>query len=182
MSKEQEDMFKRSQTSASLKVDDEHLEPHAVISDGRRSHVQYGDLIDELDNDIPMDMDENDERFRRMTKREDAKSFIIYPENSSKASWDLFMAIVLVFTCVVTPLHICFGEGGNAWKVTNYTVDFLFLVDMVLIFLTAYHTEDFVLVDDHKTIACEYLQGWFLIDALAIIPFDLLVPSEPSLI
>ena len=115
-----------------------------------------------------------------MVIREDAKPCIIYPENSHKASWDLFMAIVLVFTCVVTPVHICFGEGGLSWKISNFIVDGLFLVDITLIFLTAISTEDFVIIDDHKEIACEYLKGWFFIDLLAIIPFAEMMPS-PSM-
>jgi hypothetical protein len=47
----------------------------------------------------------------------------------------------------------------------------MFFVDIVLTFFCAYHDEDFVCVDDQKTIACEYLRGWFMIDTLAILPF-----------
>ena len=56
----------------------------------------------------------------------------------------------------------------------------LFLVDILVNFSAAYYTEDMDLVDDRKTIAKSYLTGWFAIDTLAIIPFDLLVGSNGS--
>jgi len=56
----------------------------------------------------------------------------------------------------------------------NYAIDVLFLVDILINFNTAYTSDAFDIVDDRKQIAKEYLQGWFTIDVLAIIPFDLL--------
>ena len=79
---------------------------------------------------------------------------VIYPENANKALWDIFMAIILVFTCFVTPLHIAFEDDATHWVVLNYFIDSLFAVDMLVIFCTAFHTEDFELIDDHKLIAC----------------------------
>ena len=105
-----------------------------------------------------------------MVTHADAKTCIIYPENSHKALWDVFMAVVLCTTCFLTPLHIAFEDNSVGFTVLNYFIDGLFLVDIFVIFCTAYYTEDFELVDDHKEIAKSYLQGWFMIDFLAIIP------------
>jgi len=33
-------------------------------------------------------------------------------------------------------------------------------------------------IEDKKTIASEYLTGWFLIDVLAIVPFDYLIQID----
>jgi hypothetical protein len=42
------------------------------------------------------------------------KSCMIYPENRAKEAWDFFMTIILLITCVLTPLSIAFqAEGGK---------------------------------------------------------------------
>jgi hypothetical protein len=50
----------------------------------------------------------------------------------------------------------------------------MFLIDIVLIFNIAFYNEEYKMIKDRKNIARNYLSGWFLIDVLAIIPFDLL--------
>lgn len=47
-------------------------------------------------------------------------------------------------------------------------------------FMTAYYDEDFQIVDNIKEIVRNYLFGWFLLDLLAIIPFDFLTRRESS--
>ena len=56
-------------------------------------------------------------------------------------------------------------------------MDVFFLLDIFINFLSAYEDEHFNIIDDHKTIACTYLQGWFMVDVLAILPFDLIFSS-----
>jgi hypothetical protein len=46
-----------------------------------------------------------------------------------------------------------------------------------VIFNTAFYDEDVELIDDRKDIAASYIQGWFVVDLLAIIPFDQLINS-----
>ena len=55
-----------------------------------------------------------------------------------------------------------------------YTIDFLFLLDIFVNFFSAIQDSKFELHDDRCVIAKEYLKGWFIIDLLAIIPFDLI--------
>ena len=43
---------------------------------------------------------------------------------------------------------------------------------MIVIFNSAFLNDDYAIVDDRKNIAKTYLQGWFLFDVIAIIPFD----------
>lgn len=46
---------------------------------------------------------------------------------------------------------------------------------MVLLFFTAYINEDLDIIDTKKEIAKEYLRGWFFIDLISVIPFDLVL-------
>ena len=57
---------------------------------------------------------------------------------------------------------------------TNYIIDILFAVDMIVIFNSAYYDEDLMLVEDRCQISYNYLTSWFLIDLICIIPFDLM--------
>ena len=60
---------------------------------------------------------------------------MIYPEDTWKEQWDLLVSLVLIFTCAITPYRLAFTEDDTLdWKIVNYSVDFIFLVDMILIF------------------------------------------------
>jgi len=51
-------------------------------------------------------------------------------------------------------------------------IDLCFLVDIFVIFFSAYHDEEVGIVDSRSEINKNYLKGWFMIDVLTIIPFD----------
>ena len=51
-------------------------------------------------------------------------------------------------------------------------VDIFFAIDIFVNMISAIQTEDFEIIDDRKEIVINYLQGWFLIDLFAILPFD----------
>ena len=53
--------------------------------------------------------------------------------------------------------------------------DVLFLFDIIIIFNTALMDEDSGLNQNRKDIACEYLFGWFILDTVAIIPFNAII-------
>lgn len=68
---------------------------------------------------------------------------MIYPNNDMKANWDALITLCLLFTCMVTPYRIAFS-GVEAettfWIVTNYSIDSMFAIDIILSFITAYYT------------------------------------------
>ena len=101
--------------------------------------------------------------------------YLIYPENRFKGYWDLFMTLVLLITCMITPIDIAFrpvSETSNINDIINFVIDILFLMDIVVIFNTVYYDSDVNLVEDRKEIANNYIRGWFFVDLLAIVPFD----------
>lgn len=54
----------------------------------------------------------------------------------------------------------------------NAVIDFLFLIDIVVVFRTAIIGDNGEIVTDQKTIAIKYLKGSFMIDFLSTIPLD----------
>ena len=57
--------------------------------------------------------------------------------------------------------------------VHNWVVDSLFFIDIIIIFNSAYIDERDELVKDRCTIASNYLRGWFFVDLISIIPFEI---------
>jgi hypothetical protein len=113
-------------------------------------------------------------------KRHDRVNGILYPEDKFKTSWDVWISIVLLVTCIILPARIAFIKPKedehtiNTWLVINTILDFFFLLDMVVIFNSAFYDEYLKIIDDRKPIAKKYLTGWFTIDVLSIIPFDVI--------
>lgn len=67
------------------------------------------------------------------------------------------MTIILIFSCVVTPVQIALmDELTVAWSTTNWIVDGLFLTDIFISFNTAIYDDDFEVIDDHSKISSEY--------------------------
>lgn len=106
---------------------------------------------------------------------------IVYPEDKFKSGWDMVMTLVLLTACISTPLEIAFSTEMKQSifdDPSSFIIDMLFLLDIILIFNTAYYNEEMELVQDRKTIAKNYVQGWFAIDFLAIVPFDVILNAS----
>ena len=91
------------------------------------------------------------------------------------------MAILLVSTCMISPVRIAFNSNGYWWDLINHIVDGCFFVDIIIIFMSAYSDEDFKIVEDRKVIAKRYLTGWFAVDLLAIFPFDIILGQSDDM-
>lgn len=103
---------------------------------------------------------------------------LFYPDSSCLGFWDLFMAVALIVSCMTTPIGVAFPqteESQYSWDIYMNTIDSLFLMDILIIFNTAYIIEEFTVVDNRKKIAKRYLTGWFAIDVIAILPFDMIM-------
>lgn len=59
--------------------------------------------------------------------------------------------------------------------VIDMIVDVMFLVDIFINFRTTYVNKNDEVVSHPLKIAVHYFKGWFLIDVIAAIPFDLLL-------
>lgn len=102
--------------------------------------------------------------------------FFLDPQSSFQRKWDLFIILLLFFTAAVTPAEVAFLEPKyNGLFVINRFVDVGFIVDMFMQFRLGFvDPETFEIVYDTGRITKNYLTGWFTIDFVSIIPFDLL--------
>jgi hypothetical protein len=92
--------------------------------------------------------------------------------------WDIAVTTLLVFVCTITPLHIAFNTKSQGWCIAYVSFDFIFMIDIVVIFFTSLPaTDEEDEITDRKVIAASYLRGWFFVDVMAIFPFDLIATS-----
>lgn len=61
-----------------------------------------------------------------------------------------------------------------------YTVDITFIIDIAINFRTTYVNKNDEVVSAPSKIALHYFRGWFLIDLVAAIPFDLLIAGSSA--
>lgn len=50
------------------------------------------------------------EKQERMRHRKHKKKCMLYPEDTQKVRWDLFITLILFISCINTPYRIAFGE------------------------------------------------------------------------
>ena len=81
---------------------------------------------------------------------------------------------------MLTPLNIAFSgveDGNSATSIIIMIIDCFFVIDIFVIFNSAFYDEETELIEDRKKIAKNYLNGWFTIDLLAIVPFDVILDA-----
>ncbi|XP_042639490.1 potassium voltage-gated channel subfamily H member 6 [Orycteropus afer afer] len=105
-----------------------------------------------------------------------------------KAVWDWLILLLVIYTAVFTPYSAAFllsdqdesrrGDCGytcSPLTVVDLIVDIMFVVDIIINFRTTYVNTNDEVVSHPRHIAVHYFKGWFLIDMVAAIPFDLLI-------
>jgi voltage-gated potassium channel Kch len=100
---------------------------------------------------------------------------VINPRAWYMRNWDVVTMLLLFYTAVVTPVEVAFMSTKlNILFFINRGVDTCFLVDIVLTFFVAIpDPSDGLLLFHHPTIIRSYLRGWFVLDVVSILPFDL---------
>uniref|UniRef100_A0A8D0H4E7 Potassium voltage-gated channel subfamily H member 6 n=1 Tax=Sphenodon punctatus TaxID=8508 RepID=A0A8D0H4E7_SPHPU len=105
-----------------------------------------------------------------------------------KAVWDWLILLLVIYTAVFTPYSAAFllneeqeekrwdcGYSCDPLNIIDLIVDIMFIVDIIINFRTTYVNINDEVVSHPGKIAIHYFKGWFLIDMVAAIPFDLLI-------
>ncbi|XP_067122338.1 potassium voltage-gated channel subfamily H member 6-like isoform X3 [Centruroides vittatus] len=104
-----------------------------------------------------------------------------------KAVWDWIVLLLVIYTAIFTPYVAAFllneekqgtkrkKYGEDPIQVIDLIVDVMFIIDILINFRTTYVNSNDEVVSHPGKIAVHYLKGWFIIDVVAAIPFDLLL-------
>mmetsp|Transcript_44297 Transcript_44297/g.140960 ORF Transcript_44297/g.140960 Transcript_44297/m.140960 type:complete len:872 (+) Transcript_44297:215-2830(+) len=105
---------------------------------------------------------------------------VIDPNGFFKRNWDWVVVLFVLYVAVAVPYEACFLNQSKDWDdnavkisltVVSYTLDIIFITDIILNFRTAI-VGGGVVIKDQQVIVHTYVQGWFFIDFIASIPFD----------
>ncbi|XP_065818463.1 potassium voltage-gated channel subfamily H member 7 [Labrus bergylta] len=119
--------------------------------------------------------------------------FTILHYSPFKAVWDWLILLLVIYTAILTPYSAAFllndqgeqkrrecGYSCSPLNVVDLMVDIMFIIDILINFRTTYVNQNEEVVSDPAKIAIHYFKGWFLIDMVAAIPFDLLIFGSGS--
>ena len=117
--------------------------------------------------------------------------FTILHYSPFKAVWDWLILILVIYTAIFTPYVAAFllnepssrpgADNGSSSRyndplnIIDLIVDVMFIIDILINFRTTYVNKNDEVVSHPGKIAVHYFKGWFLIDMVAAIPFDLLL-------
>ncbi|KAM3857131.1 voltage-gated inwardly rectifying potassium channel KCNH7-like [Diretmus argenteus] len=129
--------------------------------------------------------------YKLQTPRMDKWTILHY--SPFKAVWDWLILLLVIYTAIFTPYSAAFllndieeqrrrecGYSCSPLNVVDLMVDIMFIVDILINFRTTYVNVNEEVVSHPAKIAIHYFKGWFLIDMVAAIPFDLLIFGSGS--
>ena len=93
----------------------------------------------------------------------------------ARERWDYFVMLIATWNAMALPIELAFEPEFTETQenaTLNGIIDFLFLIDIIVVFRTAIIGDNGEIVTDQKTIAIKYLKGSFSIDFLSTIPLD----------
>lgn len=101
---------------------------------------------------------------------------LINPVHKYKHRWDVFIALIIIYSAIVIPYSIGFGvefQDDSLIGVLNIIFDLCFGFDLILSFNLAYEDDlDGAIIQDRIKIAHRYFYSWFWIDFFSTVPID----------
>lgn len=97
------------------------------------------------------------------------------PDHPLRIRWGGLVLLLIVFCAVEIPLELVFHLDENPlWLWIDLAVSLLFLADVVVNFNTAV-ADGNRLITDRRAVATRYLKGWFAVDSVSSLPFEILI-------
>ena len=160
-----------------------------------RSRTTFTDLIglfEKQDDDIEKEL--LDDMRSNKFPRHRAHWLVMDPLQKWRLKWDILMMLLICFVMVVTPFELAFVSAVGWSKnytpfpnkytglfITNWTVNLLFIVDIVFNFLTAVYDPQlnkWLLRFDQ--IAVHYARGWMALDVVSMLPVEYMIKSKQA--
>eukprot|EP00940_MAST-03C_sp_MAST-3C-sp2_P001910 g1910.t1 len=95
--------------------------------------------------------------------------------------WDVVILLLLSYTAVWIPVRVAFENPPGRFEnvqALEVTVDIMFLLDVVVNFLTSYEDSNGMNEYLLRSIAWRYIKSWFLLDIVSSLPYDLMVSKH----
>ena len=96
-------------------------------------------------------------------------TFLIELESTFKYLWDVFMVILILLSCILSPLNICFEI--KQLDFIEIIMEFSFILDIFLSFFTQNQNFNEELINSKNIIAKLYIKEWLIFDVISSFPF-----------
>jgi len=107
--------------------------------------------------------------------RRDLSKIVILPDSAVRLRWDFLILVLVVYYAFIIPLRLAELVDIPTSKDPGFYMDHLFtsifLLDILLNSITAFR-RDGIIILDRAEIFLNYARTWFLIDIIAVFPFE----------
>lgn len=132
-----------------------------------REGFQPSSIFSTLEKDADLKLLQTDLVPHRL---QDFLAYAVSPKDPWRMRWDVGVLAVVVWSCLFVPYNAAYRpDGVPGWK--DLLIDLIFWTDIVLNFFTGYDKGYEVIMDKGKIVR-HYLKGWFLLDLIATVDWE----------
>lgn len=107
-------------------------------------------------------------------KKETLPCYLIHPNSLCLAIWNLLMSLLIFYAISFMPYGMVFMPDNKKKETFENYMNYLFIIDILVNFFTAYYNKEGELVKSLKLISFNYVKGFLLLDLLSSIPFNII--------
>lgn len=103
--------------------------------------------------------------------------------STTKVVWDWIILFFTFYTAIFVPFELAFNRDNRkevGFLVMDCIVDVIFLTDVIVNFRTTYVDNTGHVVSHPPSIVRNYITGWFVIDLLAALPYEIFTLGDVS--
>ncbi|XP_011157224.2 potassium/sodium hyperpolarization-activated cyclic nucleotide-gated channel 2 [Solenopsis invicta] len=103
--------------------------------------------------------------------------YMIHPFSTFRIFWESVMTLLIIAVLLIIPVFLAFYfDEYEKWYIFDFAIDAVLICDIVIRFFTGYYDSQTQLVNlDWKVVASKYLQGFFVVDILSVLPLEFLI-------
>ena len=107
---------------------------------------------------------------------------ILLPDSTFKKYWNAIIIILMLYAGTLLPYKLVFEDEDINTDIIDDIMFYIFIIDIFVMFFSAYYDKDHILVLSRYSIFKNYVQSWLILDIIASVPVNLFVedPSESS--
>lgn len=105
--------------------------------------------------------------------------YSVHPDSKFKKIWSVVLIFLLIYVATIMPFNIAFVDldESQGWFIIDTIIDFAFITDVLINFISGYIDEEGNLISENRKIAKKYVKSWFFIDIIASFPINLVQRS-----
>lgn len=98
--------------------------------------------------------------------------WVLHRDSTFWEWWYPWMSLLINYSSITSMYYMAYEWPGEALITLDRCVWLMFVIDIILEFITDYKDEDGEVVYHQSSIIFKYLTGWFLFDLIAVIPLS----------